>query len=202
MTWINDINAKIRGLLQNNMYVTRPNGTLNATVEYGRSEGEGSASIQDKLPIVNYRIYDIILDLERIGQKQWLHEKIEETEDEITVRRYPVPYWIFWEFNITTEYQEDLMELTTQLMKTIPFRGSIYMLDDNQEEFSLFVEKVASEEAERVHAEKTKRDESKIRRFRSIFRYRLTAELESDEVKTFYKVKDIEIENSLKEADN
>ena len=204
-TWVRDIDLKIRDLLEETRYTRSSGGEeefIQPTVEYGRPEGEGEDRIQAKLPIINRRLYHVALDFERIGQNQWQTEVVEETEDEVDLKFKPIPHLLYYEITITTQFTEDLIDLQTQVIKKLPLRGALFLKDDNDEEFGVFIENISMEDAERVHPEKTKQAESKVRRFRSVFRYKLTAELDPHDVKQYYKVKEVIIEDAgTKEGD-
>ena len=195
MVWLHEINETIIKGLRNSLKYKDKDVVKSVTVRYSKPEGESTEGLAKELPLVTIKIYDIFLDLERIGTTQWLKQKVDETEDTVDLVSYPTPYWLFYEVTITAEYQEDIIDIITQLQMELPARGYILVPDsDTKEDVPLFIEMLPFILKDRVHGEKTIKEESLQRRFRAVLRYKLTAELPQRDIETFFKVKEVDLQ--------
>ena len=193
--WVHEINNAILNMLRNSLTYKTGEVIKPVTVRYSKPEGETGEGVSEELPIVTFKLNDLLLDLERIGTTQWLKRRMNETDDTVDLVSYPIPYWLYYTFSVTSEFREDSLDIMTQLQGILPARGYIMVPDSiTNEDVPLFIQMIKFEDAERVHGEKTLKEESLRRRFRTMIRYKLTAELDRNDAETFFKVKDMEVE--------
>lgn len=193
MVWISEIN---------NFLVTRLRETITVTneysepspvfVSYSEPEGEDEGDINVVLPRITVRVSDIRLDKQRNTLTQGLEKRYTETNDMITLQPYPIPHWLFYEINVYTEFQFDIVSIMTQIQSLFPPRGAIHVPDGKTGELvPLYMEQVEFVVPMRKELRKTQTEERRERFFKSCALYKITAELDINLLKDYYKVKEV-----------
>ena len=204
MVWLDEINRKLVSKMRDNITIIDEQGfSSSVDVNYVNPEGEFTEEVTENLPKIGIKLYDLLLDKSRVGMTHSLSEIIDETEDYATVRSYPLPYWLYYEIIILAEYHQDIMNITTQLQQLFPPRGELLVPDNETEEnVSLFMESRGMHLPQQAEQEKTGVENRQLRRMKSRFRYRITAELPIEDAKQYYKVKELDIQVDSKGGEN
>jgi hypothetical protein len=196
MVWIEEIDRKISKLVRDFIRITDEDGKSNPVkIVYSEAEGEGELPINEELPLITLKLYDLRLDKSRITNPG-LKIKVNSTTDTVSLKNYPLPYWLLYEITITTEFQQDIIAIETQLQSILSPRGELLVPDSQtNEDTSLFIELIQYLKPKVIEAEKTKTEERKRRRLKSVLRYRITAELDSNNIEEYFKVKEVHVES-------
>ena len=196
MVWIEEINRHLITALRETLRVRNAAGLLvPVTIDYSQPEGEGRADIDEDLPKVTLRLYDLLLDLSRVGEMQGV--RVNLTSDALTVTQTesPDPYWLFYQISFVTEYAEDYMALITQTQQLFPPRTTIKVRDsDGVDLVGLYMELVEFDITRRRTAELPLVSTQTGRRFQGLLRYKITAELPKSVVEQYFRVKTVTIE--------
>lgn len=200
MIWLNEINRKLVTLIRENIKVTNESDELvavNCEFVFGEGEGEDDSP---NLPKIGIRIYDLLLDKERVHISNQQFIEVSRTDDQVTMDEAPEPYLIFYEFIVVTEYYEDMVDIITQIQQLFPPRGTLNIeVPDSGEPpdtVDLYMECVQFYLPRLVDSEKTKSESRRLRRFKTNFRYLITANLFKNKLLTYYITKNVGLETN------
>jgi hypothetical protein len=196
MVWLEQIETTFYNLVKDKVRVYDSNGILvPVDISYAQGEGEGEQPINETLPKITLRLYDLRVDLERLANvNTGMRYKSAETVDTVTMKEYPMPYWLYYEFIVIAEYQEDVNAIVTQLQCVLPPRGTLLVPDSiDSVDTGLYMELIQYLKPKKMDTEKTTTEERLVRRLKSVLRYRLTAELDRENIEQYYKVKALDL---------
>jgi len=142
--------------------------------------------------IVTLFLYDMQLDTERLQSDIDLVIDRDETEFTITTKKVPIPYKLFYQFDLWSLKQSSLVRMVQDFQMQFQPRTSILVPDHKDDLHDLFMELCSSRNADATlwanAAHKTDK-----RFFRRIFRYCVHAELDSSKVQVHQMVKEVNI---------
>lgn len=189
--WIKEINEYLVLFLREKLKVHNGKELAPVKVTFSSPEGEGEKDIHENLPIVAVSLVNVLPDFGRIKAYHGMQDRVDINEDEVEIMDYPEPYWLYYKFSFTTGYNEDVMDLTTQLFRIFGNRGFVKIIDGEGEVNPLYMEFVGFNSPDRSEKEKTLSEERKTRIFRTEMIFKITAELQRSDAQRFYKTKDV-----------
>ena len=183
MAWLFEISTHLVETLGNNLEI---NDTA-VPVFYANPELDDAKGIAErKRPRVAVHLYNMTPNKEWLKKDYGTDLILEESDDTIVLSEKPLPYWLYFQISLLTDYQQNNLNLVSQISQLFPFRSHI-RVGNGGEEDCLFMEQV---EYLQPNREEFNVSSQKIRRFRSVFRYKVAATLPlSDNMREeYYKV--------------
>lgn len=156
---------------------------------YHIPEGEDVPSFKGSL--VSFFQYDMRLDGQRLESEVLLRRDL--GGGNIETKGKPLPYRLYYQFDLWCEYAEDMAILLPSFQRMFPPRGSILVpgLDGNT--YDIFMELVEFRNGDgRLWDDAQQRASQRF--FRKILRYCIHTELDAEQAKTYKQVEDVVIE--------
>lgn len=85
--------------------------------------------IQNALPEINFKDYDIIPDKSRYQSAILLTRNMDTVNRTIETAPYPIPYEIYFQFILVAKNMDDIVQMESQFMTLFPPRAVISVLD-------------------------------------------------------------------------
>lgn len=195
--FVQDLDRYFLTTIQQNIKVTDENGNLvPIKCLYHMAEGEGEEEFNEAR--ITFFLYDILLDPER---NQSDHNIIiSEDENTVTVKPFPIPYRLYYQFDIWSPWAEDIAFILPQFQKLFPPRCSILVPNENGEIYELYMELTYFKNADARLWDTGEKMSNDRRFFRKILRYMVVTELDISDPITYSKVKYINVNSQPKES--
>lgn len=197
MVWLEEITRHLILTLRDKLTIIDENKNEQPVkVIYSQPEVEGENFVDEDLPIVAVRMYDLLEDTMRADSLTYNGRvKADETDTTIDLEKYPIPYSIYFEVLIVTEYQQDLTKILRQVQQIFPPRGAVEVegSETDESKYCPFEMNDFVNPTQRSR-EKTSTESRKKRRKRTILRYKFNADLPQTTTETYYKVQTREID--------
>lgn len=172
-----------------NLTVTDRNGNpYRVPVTYHQPEGEFIPEFQDSL--VTFFLYDLRLDTERLQSDFDLVVAEDDVANTVTVKEIPLPYRLYYQIDLWSEWNEDMEAMIPQLLLQFPPRTNLSIPSEDGP-YDYFMELVQYKNADGELRPQANKDTSS-RIFRTLFRYCIYAELDSGKVRTYNRVLSVE----------
>lgn len=156
--------------------------------QYHMVEGQGSPDFKDTL--ITFFSYDMLLDRKRLQSD--LDIIVGQTQNTVSTKKVPLPYRLFYQFDIWSEWNEDIVDILPQFQRLFPPLTSIFVPDSKGVEHELFMELTFFRNADgRLWDDAQKRSQERL--FRKILRYAVHTELDASQVATYQKAQEIHI---------
>lgn len=156
---------------------------------YHIPEGEDVPSFKGSL--ITFYQYDMMLDGPRLESAVEIRKNL--INGNVETKAKPLPYRLYYQFDIWSEWAEDMSILLPAFQRLLPARGGIIVPGSDGDDHDLFIELVDFKNADgRLWDDAQKRAEERF--FRKILRYCIHTELDANQAKTYKQVADVVIE--------
>jgi hypothetical protein len=153
---------------------------------------EGGIAPEFEHNLVTFYLYDMQLDTDRTQSDIDLIVSQDETANTITTKKVPVPYMLFYQIDLWSLKQSNLVKMISKFQSDYAPRTSILVPDEDGEVHDLFMEMRSSRNADGALWDNGSKQTNE-RFFRRIFRYCVYAELDSSPYQTNQRVKEVVI---------
>jgi hypothetical protein len=151
----------------------------------------GSADADSKRPGIIYHNYDGLHDVSRETSAVML--KASWTATDVDIKDAPIPWNLYYEFNLLADFRIDLIPMEVQFLKLFPPRGAIQVIDpeDNSlNAYDFFLVQVLPGDS---YLALNNGGAVQKRIFRKTYRYVIRTETDFATAQTFKRVLDIQI---------
>lgn len=156
------------------------------TAQYHMPGKEGTEDADAIRPGVAFSNYDAVHDVSR--ESSFAQTRLNSTPTEISVKDGPIPWNLYYEFRIVSDYREHNVLMETAFLKLFKPRGYISVTDpsDNSVEgFDFFLIQVLPGDG---YLQTTDNGTTEKRIFRKIYRYKLMTEMDFATAVAYKKV--------------
>jgi hypothetical protein len=156
------------------------------TASYHMPGREKDKDVDQKRPAIVFSQYDMVHDLARESSATKL--KVDPTETDIGLKDAPIPWRLYYEFRILSDFREHGVLMEMQFLKMFPPRGCIQVLDpadgrtDAYDFF--FVQSLPGDS----YLQTNNGGETTKRIFRKVFRYMVRTEADYATVVNYKRV--------------
>lgn len=160
------------------------------TVPVTYHQPEGGVAPDFEANIATFFLYDMALDTTRTQSDIDILVSRNQLQNTIATKKVPIPFKLFYQIDLWSLKQSNMVQMITQFHKNFPPRGSILVPDKNGREHDLYMEMTHSKNADgALWGTGSKQTNERI--FRRIFRFCIHAELDNSEIKNNQMVKEV-----------
>ena len=190
--FVDELNGYFLGRLKDSIYVFDADGVqVPVPVSYHVPEGEGTEDFKDTR--ITFFFYAMMLDTSRQVQYEPIIVSKDPVTNVVITKEQPIPYKLYYQFDIWSEWNEDIMIILPQFQKLLPPRGDIAVPCADGDIHHLFMELEDMKQVDsRLWEDASKHTDQRF--FRSRFRYCVYTELDLDAVKEFKMVRSVEVD--------
>lgn len=146
---------------------------------------EGTENREGDEPHIVFFDYDIILDPNRLGSI--VRKEAYGDQDTVTYSGTPEPHAVYYQVEVISYWKEDDIALRHAWMKEFPMRGGIDVpAMDGNGTVRVFYEQVGFK-----NMDESDRSFRSGRMYRKVYRYVIWAELDLEQLETYYRVKEV-----------
>ena len=186
--WLKEINNHLIQRIREK--VELENKDVTTVFAYPESLSEEISLETLNLPKIVVTDYDILPDYPALSLNYGLYEEVGGDDNEVIIKEYPKPYWVYYRFTVMAEYYEDLFDVLEQLFITFPERTYLQVPDKSGTPVELFMERVEAPRPSNTEGMPDKTN-NEIRQRRVLLRemkYKIASEIEDGEERTYRRV--------------